>query len=324
MWSKLWFCAFLALASLLQTKNLHAQCFATSGNPVGGAANLGVMDKGTLRVMTYYRYHFGSRYYQGDQRYDGPSSPLSSANYNYQGLLLGYGLGEKLSVEAEGGYFYNKTQKYRLSDYQLRGYGLSNVLVSMKYALYQNLDQRFEITGAAGVNIPFSRSLLKVDGVTLPVDLQPSTASYGLAFQVYLIKENSFRALRYFWINRYEVNFVNPQGYLFGNIFNSSAFVSRHFVFGEGKLKDWTFILQLRYQHKGQNQRDGSPVQASGGEMVMIAPQVNCSIFESWNISLLYEKPLYQYYLGTQLGMDYAFLINIVHDFNLKKEIVLR
>ncbi|HRZ42364.1 MAG TPA: hypothetical protein P5228_06635 [Bacteroidales bacterium] len=310
----------LPVTFLFATGNAEAQCFASSGNPVGGSGNLGVMEKKGLRVMTTYRYHLASRYFSGDELYHEDNRTLSSANYNFQGLLLGYGLTKRLSLEAEGGYYYNKTQRYRLSQLSLRGYGLSTALVSIKYALYQNKDQRFEFTGAAGVNIPFSRTLMSVDGVTLPVDLQPSTSSFGITLQTYLIKENSFRALRFFWVNRYERNFENPQGYVFGSIFNSAAFITRHFVFGQGALKDWTLILQARYQSKNQNIRNDNIVDASGGRMFVVSPQINLSINETWNISLMYEKPLYQYYHGVQLGADYAVVVNLSRDLSLQKK----
>ncbi len=312
--------SLLLLSFCLTGSEAEAQCFASSGNPVGGSGNLGVMEKYGLRVMTTYRYHLAARYFQGDEPYNENNRTLSSANYNFQGLLIGYGLKERLSLEAEAGYFYNKTQYYRLSEHSLTGYGLSTALLSLKYALYQNKDQRFEITGAAGINIPFSRTLMSVDGVTLPVDLQPSTSSYGLTLQSYLIKENSFKAIRFFWVNRYERNFENPQGYVFGSIFSSSAFFTRHFVFGQGKMKDWTLILQARFQSKNQNIRNGNTIDASGGRILFLSPQINVSINEIWNVSLMYEKPVYQYYHGVQLGANYAFALNLSRDLSLKKK----
>lgn len=320
MLNRLLIISILLISLVFSAGNAKAQCFASSGNPVGGSGNMGVMDKQSLRVMTTYRYHLASDYFQGSERYNENNRPLSSANYNFQGLLLGYGLTDRLSLEAEGGYFYNKTQRYRLSEYSLTGYGLSTALVSMKYAMYQNKDQRFELTGAAGINIPFSRTLMSVNGVTLPVDLQPSTSSYGFTLQSYLIKENSFKAIRFFWVNRYERNFENPQGYVFGTIFNSAAFFTRHFVFGEGKMKDWTLILQARYQSKNQNIRNGNTIEASGGRILFVSPQVNLSINEIWNISLMYEKPVYQYYHGVQLGASYAFALNLSREFSLQKK----
>ncbi len=298
--------------------SLHAQCFASSGNPVGGSANLGVMNRQALRTMTFYRYHFASRYFEGDQIYHGNARIYSSANYNYAGLLLGYGITNQITAEMETGYYINKTVFYQKTNYSNSGYGLSNALLSMKYAFYHDPDERFEVAGAAGVNLPYRQKLQRADNVTLPYDAQPSTLSYGLVLQSYVIKENSFKSIRFFWVNRYEYNLKNPYDVVFGDVLSSGFFFSRHFVFGQGKFKDWTLILQLRYQHINPNK--GYKDEASGGSMVLAAPQVNCSFNETWNISLLWEKPVYQYYNGIQLGENYALLVNIARDFNLAKK----
>ncbi|MFO7723358.1 MAG: hypothetical protein R6V49_09085 [Bacteroidales bacterium] len=302
-----------------------AQCFASAGNPVGGSANLGVMDQHALRVIAFYRYHTASRYFEGDELYEGTVGRLyGSANYNYLGTLIAFGLAPKLTTELETGYYLNKTTYDLTNKLSERGYGLSNALISLKYALYQNPDKHFEITGAAGVNLPYKREFQKVDGIQLSEDVQPSLAAYGLVFQSFMIKQNSFKSIRYFWINRFEKNFRNPKGIVYGSAFNSSLFFSRHFVFGQGALKDWTLITQLRYQEKWQNinRESGVTVAASGNRMLLFAPQVNCSINEKWNVSFLYEIPVYQYYHSIQLGADHAFLINVARDFNLTKKTV--
>lgn len=322
MLNRYWFLMIIPLVMIMMGtgNNLRAQCFASAGNPVGGAANMGVMDKHSLRVMAFYRYHFASDWFSGDVQYHGPKRIYSSANYNYLGITLGYGLANRLSAELETGYYVNKSVCYSKTNHVQSGNGMSNALLSMKYALYQNPDKHFEVTVAGGLSAPFGREFQRVDGIVLPDDVQPSNASYGVAFQSYMIKENSFKSIRYFWVNRFDKHFANPRGEVFGSTFNTSAFVSRHFVFGQGGFKDWTLILQLRYQYRGQNviQSTERIIESSGGQMVYFAPQVNCSIREKWNISLMYELPVWQYYNGTQLGANYAFLLNFARDFSLK------
>jgi hypothetical protein len=312
---------FLFLLMLISSFNAEAQCFASAGNPVGGSANLGVMEKSSLRVIAFHRYHYASRYFQGDQLYEGVGRLYGSARYNYLGTLLAYGITPKLTTEIETGYFINKST-FNLSDglYE-KGYGLSNALISLKYALYQNQDKHFEITGAGGVLVPYSKEFQRVNGILLSEDVQPSMAAYGLVFQTYVIKQNSFKSVRYFWVTRYEKNFRNPKGVVYGSAFNTSLFFSRHFVFGQGAFKDWTMIAQFRYQEKLQNVNEltGLTVAASGNRLVLFAPQVNCSIKEKWNVSLMCEIPVYQYYHSIQLGADYAVLINLAREFKLTK-----
>jgi len=312
----------LALIMAMLPTVVFGQCFASGGNPMGGSGNMGVMDKGALRTQFFYRYHYGSTYFEGDQVYEGSARLYRNADYHYSGLLLAYGITDRLTVEFEGGYYPSKTVRYRIADFSQRGFGLSNGVTSLKYALLQNQEKRLEFSGAAGVAVPFRRAFQRVGGVVLPDDVQPSNASMGLVAQTYLIKENSFTSMRFFWVNRYEHYFANPRDDVFGASLSSAAFVSRHFVFGEGGFKDWTAIVQARYQYKGQtaHRETGKITEASGGQSVVLVAQINCSIHETWNISLLFEKPIYQYYNGIQIGANYALLLTVARDFNIKKK----
>jgi hypothetical protein len=310
----------VCLALFFCTENTKAQCFASPGNPVGGAENMGVMSKNYLRIMSFYRYHQADKYYKKDAPYKGMMETVDKAFFNYCGFIVGYGITDRLSMETEMGYFLNKTQIYLSNEDVLRGFGFSNINAGLKYALYQNSDKRLEWTVAAAGKVPLSNEFQRVNGVELPVDLQPSTASYGFVLQSYLIKENSFDAWRVFLINRFEKNYENPNKYLFGNSVSTSAFFSKHYIFGNGSLKDWTIILQARHQFQEKNIRNGKTVDASGSHIVFLAPQLNCSIKEKWNLSLMFEKAVYRYYNEVQLGADYSVSFHLSRDINLIKQ----
>ncbi len=292
-----------------------AQCFATPGNPVGGAENIGVMMKNHLRVQSSFRYHKASNYYKGDSPYLGHKRTLDEAYFSYGGILAAYGITNRITVELDAGYFFNKTQEYLKWDGTLTGYGPSNMTAMVKYALYQDMLNRIEFTLGAGGKIPLSRTYQRVDGVVLPIDLQPSTASYGLRAQSFLVKENSIGSWRLFWINRYEKNFENPYNFLFGDHFSSAIFYSKHtHLEASQRFKHWTLILQARYEFNDQNIRNGQLVEASGGHLAIIAPQVNCSIDQTWNLSLLFEKVIYRYYNHVQLGGNYSVGVQLSRD----------
>ena len=292
---------FLAFSQLLAAPAI-GQCFATSGNPVGGTANMGLLDKKLLMVSTFYRFTYADHYLAGHKAYDGTMGILKDANFNYCGILAGYGLSDKLTLEAEGGYFINKTQRYKFNDNQLKGYGLSNLVVSLKPLLYFNAEKHFEVSAALGASLPFSRSLQQVNGVTLPIDIQPSTGSFGMVGQLYLIKENSYLATRYFIAGRVEKYFKNNQDFLFGNIYSLSGFFSKHFGREQHKIKHITAIIQVRGQIKDRNIRAGKVVDASGNFLVFVAPQVNFNVSEFYNLSVFAELPAYQYFNEIQLA----------------------
>ena len=312
---------WLIICLVLSIFNLEveAQCFASAGNPIGGTANMGVMDKNALRTAVFYKFAYSGKYHQGNRNYTGQGAVLNYAWYNYSGWLVAYGISDKLTIETEGGYFINKSQNYEINNSTLSGNGLSNAVVSIKPRLFYNPDKRVEISCALGANIPFSLEPQIKDGVRLPIDIQPSTGSFGIVFQSFFIKENSFNAIRFLLTNRIEKYFLNNQDYLFGNLYSTSFYFSRHFIFNQLKLKDWTLILQLKNQIKDKNYREGNIVTASGSFLLFLGPQINLALNNKWNISLLGEIPLYQNYNDIQLANNYAFVFSLVRDFQLNK-----
>jgi hypothetical protein len=298
----------------------NAQCFATPGNPVGGTSNMGTMQKNHLRISSAYQYSYSNQYYEGYKRYKGSKAILSDANYNFTQLMFAYGIIPKLTVESELGYFINKTQTYSFSSESLRGSGFSNATFSAKTKLYDNIISRFSISMGLGVNIPCSQTMQIVNGTQLPIDIQPSTGSYGGLWQTYIVKENSFKGSRYFYTNRIESFLPNKTNFTFGTSINQSIYYSKHFDKHNWKLNDWTLIIQLRNQIKTKNKRDDVEILASGGCSFWIVPQVNLFLKEKWNISTFFSVPIYQNLNDVQLGNSFSFGLNIIRDINLGNE----
>jgi hypothetical protein len=305
-------CFFLLLLlSVIETK---AQCYCSFGNPVGGTLNMGVMDKNTLRFAVFYRYSNFKDYYSGDKKYTGENIVSERAYYNYTGLLAGYGITSKLTIETEGGYYFNKTQVYAVNHQKLSGSGLSNIVISVKRRLFYNYAKKLEISWALGPYIPLSTHLHEVNGVTLPVDLQPSIGSYGFVFQSYIIKEDYSREQRFFLVNRIEKYFENKQNTIWGTFYSNSFIFSKHYTFQNAKLKDWTFILQLKNQIKSKDIRKNQTINSSGNCLFFVVPQINLSVNEKWNLSILSDIPVYQYYNEIQMANAISLGVNIIRD----------
>ncbi|MFW6290208.1 MAG: hypothetical protein ACOC0R_04495, partial [Mariniphaga sp.] len=199
---------------------LGAQCLS-SVNPVGGTDNLLVLEKKSLRIISFYRYGQGNRYFEGAQHsnYD----LIAKAYYNYLSTVLGYGVTHKLSLELETGYFFNKTQKYNLSpQYALTGKGLSSAVLLAKHSLFTEPFKRIYINGAAGGKIPLSREMQQQENVILPVEVQPTLGAFGAVLGASFVKESSGTGRRYFVTSRFETNAENAANYRQGNmLFNS-------------------------------------------------------------------------------------------------------
>lgn len=297
-----------------------AQC-CSPGNPVGGTSNIGILDKKTIRLISFYRSSLSQGYWEGDKKSE--YNFVKSGQFNYTGITLGYGMLKKLTIETELGYFINKTQNYNTQPtITAKGFGLNNAVISIKYNLIKKTEKPFEWTISAGGKIPFTRKFQLADNVELPRDVQPSSNAFGVVAQSFLYKGFPEKKMRLFFINRYEINFPDIKNYKYGNALFNSFFISKQI-----KQSNWTAIVQLRYEFRAKdvvniNFTNGTPVGSSGGSLVFIAPQINYTIAKNWNISLLADIPIYRYYNGTQLGNKFAFALYLSRDFGKTKCII--
>jgi hypothetical protein len=302
------------LVTGLSIDHAPAQCLS-SVNPVGGSNNLLVLEKKSLRVISFYRFNYGDQYFEGDKRSD--FNLIKSANYNYAGSIIGYGLANKVTIETELGYFFNKTQNYNLVPaYILRGSGFSNAILSVKYSLLKDNSNRFFISSSLGAKIPFSTKPISRDGVELPVEVQPTIGAFGTVVQLFLVKEKPATGTRYFLTGRMELNSRNNQEYKLGKSIFTSAFVSKHLMFSWLK-GDWTTILQIRNEIRNKDKTANGWKESSGSTIFYLSPQINYFIKEKWNVSLMFDLPIYQYFNGIQLATKYGLSLNIARDFEI-------
>lgn len=303
---------------LLSSKELAAQCFGSPGNPIAGSANLGVLYKQSWRTILFYKHAELEGYRRGDVKT--PYQYVSNANYNFTGFNLGYGLTEKISLDADMGYYINKTQHYAIADFTHNGFGLSNGSLGLKYNFYLDNVKKVEYTAGISAKYPFSLEPMVVNGVRLPIDVQPSTGNFGIIGQSFFVKQFPEKSVRFIIINRYEKNFnENRQGYTFGDAIMSSLFLSKHLWFSwTSAFEHFTAILQLRHEYRGKNKNYGQTVVNSGSQLFYVSPQLNYNLDEVWNISLIADIPCYQYYNGLQLSNKFAFSFSVAKDFGLK------
>lgn len=291
------------------TGSSQAQCFSAA-NPVGGSSNLLVLDKKTLRFISFYRHAVSNRYFEGSSQSE--FDLVKKADYDYLGMILAYGLGQKLTLETEWGYYIDKT--YNFEQDKLKGRGFNNTVISGKFRILTDYVNRFYISGSLGGKVPLSLNPKVENGIVLDVDLQPSTNTIGGVAQLFMVKENSLKGMRYFFITRYEYNAPNRDEYQLGHAFITSFFISKHLP-DHWLPGDWTTILQARNETRSRNKREGIFEESTGGAVFMLSPQVLYSIHEKWNLSVVVDIPVFQYFNGIQLAYTYAVTINLSHDF---------
>ncbi len=295
-----------------------AQCCST-GSPVGASVYVGVLGKHYLRGIAYFRHSYSDTYYEGHSKTT-ENVQLSYSRYNFAGIAFAYGITKRLTAEIDAGYYFDKTQQFQHIDYQARGYGLSNGNLTFKYGAYINPVQQIEFTVGAGFRFPFTTNPQVIDGVQLNRDVQPSTNAFGTSAMLFFNKGFPAITLRLFSINRYDVNFTDKSDYKYGNILLNSVFVSK-------KVVKYLFaLIQVRSEWKtndldnlNPNENGEDKVINSGYNLITLTPQISYSIAGKWNLTLLYDIPIYKNYNGKQMTPKYSFAMSLTRDINLGK-----
>ena len=294
------------------SRSAYGQCCST-GSPVGASVYVGVLNKYTLRVITYYRYSYSDTYYEGSHRAEEPFQ-LKRAYYNFAGLALAYGITKRLTIETDWGYFFNKTQVFNAIDYVEKGYGFSNGGVTLKYGAFIRPARQIELTVGAGFRYPFTTKPQTIDGVQLSRDVQPSTNAFAASGLLFFNKGFPAITLRVFTINRYDYNFEGAQNYQYGSILLNSIFVSKKIV------KYFFGILQVRSEWKTNDKDKGNDVVNSGYYLLTLSPQLSYSIAGKWNLTFVFDLPMYKNYNGKQMTPRYSMALSLTRDINLAKK----
>ena len=302
--------AFL-LILLFSGKASFSQC-CSAGSPVGASTNVGVLDKGILNINSFYRYSQHNNYFQGkDELKD--FGYIDYTFFNYISLMSGYGITYKTTIEADMGFFINKTQKFKLPPgYELKGTGFSSGTVSIKRALFKNTEKNTEITGGAGIRFPFSTESKYYNNVLLPVEIQPSTGSFGGILHLFAAKSWHNNERRLFTYNRFEYNLENKNNYQYGWALINSVFYSHKIIknlIAAGEIRNETRQYDLRNKARAAN---------TGSHVIVFSPRIMYSIAGKWTISLLYDTPVYRFYSGRQMGLYQSVAFNFSRQVNIK------
>ncbi len=298
-------------AVLFSAGDIKAQCCST-GSPVGASTYVGVLNKNAIRAISFYRHSFSDIYYKGTNPSDDAVDMSDNAFYDFAGLSVEYGLSHRFTLQADAGYFFNKVVNFhnpQLTDHN--GRGMSNGTVLLKYGIYIDPVKLIEISAGAGIKYPFTRQPATApNGSLLHLDARPSTNAFGFTGTLLLSKEFAPLTLRTFLLSRFEYNGFNINDYQTGKLFSSSLFVSK-------KIAKRLFgIAQLRNELHGKDIQDGEVQNNTGYFLMVFTPQISYSIAGLWNLSFLYDVPVYKNYQGKQLTPQYSYAISLTRDFS--------
>jgi len=312
MWNKL-LCGVLLSALISIAEDGMAQCCST-GSPVGASTHVGLVNKNTVRAITFYRHSFSDIYYEGSKPSDDETDMSDNAHYDFTGITLEYGLTHRITLQADAGYFINKVVNFHnplLTDHN--GRGMANGTLMLKYGLYVDPVREVEITAGVGLKFPFSRQPATAEnGSLLQLDARPSTNAFGFTGSLLLSKEFAPLTMRTFMLNRFEYNGFNVNDYQTGKLLATSLFVSKKIA------RRFFGIVQLRNEIHGKDVQDGENEVNTGYHLMVFTPQISYVVAGLWNVSLLYDVPVYKNYKGKQLTPQYSYAISLSRDFGIR------
>ncbi len=294
------YCFLISLLFLALTCDASSQCSCFGASiggltPVGGTTNVGVLKKDNMRVNAFYQYSYGDNYYRGDMGL--PRGDIDHYRAHFLSFNAGYGLSSDFTVEAELGLFAGKMQDFRYWKESMSG--LSYMMVTGKYNVFHSIKSEFEFTAGLSVRAPFGNGK-----DTAFKFVNPSTGAWNFGLSFFVYKGYHKSGLHFFLINRTEMNTENEYDYTFGPA-NYTSFI------GACELFPWlNGALELRNELRVRDYYDDKYAGDSGGDLLFLAPQLNFS-FSQFNVSTIFNYPLYGWYNGEQLGNGFSASLNL-------------
>jgi hypothetical protein len=294
---------------LVGKNRVFAQC-CSPGNPIGGIGNLGVLDAKTVKLILNYQSSRSGKYFDGSK----PMIPyfVKSGQYNYVNIDVAFAIRQRLTFELGIGYFIGKTQNYidGIIPVKKTGYGFSNANATAKVNIFRK--NNWELTVGLGLMYPIGPYNKIFDRAIAELDVQPSSGAVNYVNTIFISREWMKNHFRVFLFHRTELKTANPLSYKYGNLYSTSIFTSY------SPSNRWDLVFQVRSEIRAKDERpkqippyETEKIPVSGSKRLLIAPQINYNISQSFSISIIADIPVYQYYNLQQLAFTSAFSVSL-------------
>ncbi len=304
----------ILVLSLFTTKS-YSQC-CSAGNPFF-YGEISSLSKNNLQFVAGYKYSTSHVYYKGSKPID--IDFVDKAYFNYLTLQTIYGITERLTVQADLGYFLNKTETYLKDDWKTsNGYGLGDATIYLKYLAYSNFKKHIQIIPSLAVTLPIGEFDQEIDHVKLPITVQPSSGSFKYMASVYINKGIGSGKFNMSFFGMFEyAQLINSKNfyYKYGNQLMFSFLTS--YKLGN----NLSVAIELRNENRAKSLRnDDQIVESSGYNLVYFIPHISYSFGSNWYLALNSDLPLYKYYNGIQLSNTFSIALRLSYKINLKKK----
>lgn len=304
-----------SLISLIFVCSSYAQC-CSAGNPFF-YGELSSLSKKNLQFVAGYKYGTSSQYYSGDTKAD--IDFVNKVYFNYLTLQFIYGLTQRITLQADLGYFLNKTETYLKEGWETsNGFGLGDANFTFKYLAYNNFKKHIQIVPAIGITFPIGVFDQEVNHVKLPITVQPSSGSFKYQISLFASKGSNNGKFNFTLFGMFEyAQLINSENfyYKYGNqylfSFLTSYKISRKF----------SVALEARSENRIRSLRnDNQTVESSGFNIVYLVPHISWAFYNNWYLAINADLPVYKYYNGIQLSNTFSVSMRLSYMINFSKK----
>jgi hypothetical protein len=308
---------FIVILTTAFNLNSFAQC-CSAGNPAGGDGKSDDLNKNDLRIYASYKHSLSKDYYTLDKKTEIPY--IDRSYYDYTALSITYGLSPRLTVNSELGYFFDKTQVENISSYNnvIQSHGLGDIAVNIRYKLIKTVKPVTQLLITAGVKLPVGAFEEEMDGITIPISLQPSSGALKYNLSIFYTRKRNEN--KYGWQTYAQIELSNTIDkefliYHYGSYFQYSLAGSYAFT------KKLLFIGNVKLEWRGNDIRElETVIESTGSRVVFLNPQILYSFKNKWSIVLMSDIPVYKYVNGSQLTNKYSLSIGLYKTLSLSKK----
>lgn len=301
------------ILSMVYSYNSYSQCCA-QGCSMTSSNIFDILEKHHLELTGFLKHSNSNQYYSGSSTYTFNNAPLSLKNtsFDYFGISIGYGITNKLSVEAQGGYFGNKTQNF-VDGAWLVGNGLSDWEVNLKYNFYNSKDSTWSMTISPGCKLPLGNYKdYTPQGVKLSRDVQSGTGAFAGSLE-YACKVKIKKKFDLVWSTEFEYNGINPEQYQYGYKFTNTLSTKLKLY------KKLSLVAMLKNESTSNDYFYDQEIIASGYNKITLIPALSLDFKKEWSFTVIPEIPVYQYFNSIQFAQQYTISCALTKDMNLKK-----
>lgn len=298
----------LLFSLILSVYTVFGQC-CSAGNPAGGDGTHSYLNKHQFKFQLFYDQSLSRQYYQADKPIE--MDEIEYSSYKFINLGLQYALNEKITFQSDFGYYIEKLQSLNLahSTVELGAGGFGDLTLQGRYLLYQSIFPEKRWTIGIGARIPVGAFHESIDGVQIPISLQPSGGALKFQASTYYFYKPLRKSLSWFAFALYEHSNTIREGYLvhhYGDYVQISGGCNKHFK------ERWDVSSRLKTEWRGKDIRDENVVvESSGSVLLMLAPAVSYQIPGDWFLIVSMDIPLYKYVQGMQLTKFGSFQVGI-------------